>query len=366
MYAPIENVEVRAFTVPTDHPESDGTHQWDATTLVLVKLSADGRNGIGYTYSHSAAGHLIATKFRDRIVEHDALAVDSLIVELREKARNLGHRGLVGQAISAVDAAAWDLKARLLGLSLVDLLGPTRDSVPIYGSGGFTSYSIEQLCDQLAGWTSQGIRQVKMKVGRDPRQDQDRVKRARDAIGPQADLFVDANGAYAAKEALNKAEQFAEYGVLWFEEPVSSDDLEGLHYLREHSPAKMDITAGEYGDGPIYFRRMLQARAVDVLMADATRCGGFTGFLRTAALCDAFMVPLSAHTAPNLHAHACCALNNVRHIEYFHDHVRLEQMFFEGALTPRDGALQPDRSRPGLGLELRENDVKTFEISISR
>jgi L-alanine-DL-glutamate epimerase-like enolase superfamily enzyme len=263
-------------------------------------------------------------------------------------------------AISAVDSALWDLKARLLELPLATLLGAVRDSVPVYGSGGFTSYSIERLQAQLAGWVQDGIPRVKMKIGRRPGEDLARVRAAWEAIGSNAGLFVDANGAYSRKEALEFAERFAACGVGWFEEPVSSDDLEGLRLIRDRAPAGMDIAAGEYGYEPVYFRRMLEAGAVDVQQADATRCGGITGWLAVAALCEAHGIELSAHCAPQLHAHAGCAVGPLRHLEYFHDHARLEQLLFDGALTPVGGALRPDPERPGLGIELRTADAERF------
>jgi L-alanine-DL-glutamate epimerase-like enolase superfamily enzyme len=252
------------------------------------------------------------------------------------------------------------LKARLLGLPLVSLLGPVRDAAPVYGSGGFTSYSIERLRDQLGGWVAAGIPRVKMKIGRHPPDDVGRVRAARDAIGPEAEFFVDANGAYGRKQALAQAERFAELGVSWFEEPVSSDDLDGLRLLRDRGPAGMDIAAGEYGYDLPYFRRMLEAGAVDVLQVDATRAAGITGFIAAADLADAFHVPLSAHTAPSIHAHVCCAVPPARHVEYFHDHVRIEEMLFDGVLKPVNGVLYPDPSRPGLGLELKKSDAVKY------
>jgi L-alanine-DL-glutamate epimerase-like enolase superfamily enzyme len=151
-------------------------------------------------------------------------------------------------------------------------------------------------------------------------------------------------------------------GVTWFEEPVSSDDLEGLRLLRDRGPAGMAIAAGEYGYNLTYFRRMLDAGAVDVLQADASRCAGFTEFLRVAALCAAYQLPLSAHTAPSLHRHVACAAPALVHVEYFFDHERIEQMFFDGAATPVDGALRPDLSRPGMGLALKEADAAPYQI----
>jgi L-alanine-DL-glutamate epimerase-like enolase superfamily enzyme len=276
--------------------------------------------------------------------------------------RNLGRPGIASMAISAVDVALWDLKARLLNTSLLGLLGKIRDHVSVYGSGGFTSYSLQQLQNQLSGWAAAGMRRVKMKIGRDPAADPERVRAARSAIGPGVELFVDANGAYERKQALLQAERFAAYGVSWFEEPVSSDDLGGLRLIRDRAPAGMNIAAGEYGYDLVYFRRMLDAGAVDVLQADATRCGGISGFMTVAALCQARSILLSAHTAPSLHAHVCCALAPVCHVEYFHDHTRIEQMFFDGALTAQHGNLEPDRSRLGLGIEFKRADAQRYAL----
>jgi L-alanine-DL-glutamate epimerase-like enolase superfamily enzyme len=201
---------------------------------------------------------------------------------------------------------------------------------------------------------------VKMKVGREPERDVERVAVAREAIGEATALFVDANGAYSRKRALALAGAFADEGVRWFEEPVTSDDLEGLRLLRDRAPAGMEIAAGEYGYGLPYFERVVEAGAVDCLQADVTRCGGITGFLQVGALCDARAIDLSAHCAPAASLPACLAVPRLRHLEYFHDHVRVERMLFDGVPEPEGGALVPDRSRPGLGLELKRADAERF------
>jgi L-alanine-DL-glutamate epimerase-like enolase superfamily enzyme len=273
--------------------------------------------------------------------------------------RNVGRRGIAATAIAAVDSALWDLKGRLLGLPLAALLGAARNAVPIYGSGGFTSYDERRLREQLGGWAAAGLRWVKMKIGRDPAEDLARVRAARAAIG-QAGLFVDANGAYSRKQALAFAHAFAGLGVTWFEEPVSSDDLAGLRLLRDRAPPGMEIAAGEYGFDSFYFRGMLAAGAVDVLQADATRCLGITGFLAAGAVADAFGIDLSCHCAPALHLHPACAVPRLRHCEWFHDHVRIEHLLLDGAPAPQQGAIRPDLSRPGLGLEVRWADAERF------
>ena len=357
---PVERLAAASFTIPTETAEADGTLEWDATTLVVVEVDAGAARGLGYTYADAAAAGIVERRLSECVEGTDAMDVPAAWDAMRAAVRNIGLAGVAAAAISAVDAALWDLKARLLELPLATLLGRARESVPVYGSGGFTSYSPEQLAEQLGGWTEEGLGAVKMKVGREPEDDPARVAAARAAIGEETGLFVDANGAYSSKQALALAAAFVEHGVSWFEEPVSSDDLVGLRLLRDRAPAGLEIAAGEYAYAAVDFRRLLDAGAVDVLQADATRCLGISGFLRAAALADAHGIDLSAHTAPSLHVHPCCALENVRHIEWFHDHVRIERMLFDGFVEPVDGELRPDLSRPGHGLHLKVADAERF------
>jgi L-alanine-DL-glutamate epimerase and related enzymes of enolase superfamily len=359
-YARIEKIDVDAFTVPTDFPEADGTISWNSTTLVLARVHGGGRSGLGYTYAQKASAVLISDILAEVVVGRNALDIPAAWLAMVKALRNVGRPGEGLMAIAAVDHALWDLKARLLGVPLVDLWGRARAATPVYGSGGFTSYPLNKLQAQLSGWIEQGIPRVKMKVGSDPESDPVRVRAARESIGPVATLMVDANGAYRRDQALTFAARFAEQDVSWFEEPVSSDDLEGLRFLRDHAPLGMAVAAGEYGWDVWYFRRMLDAGAVDVLQIDTTRCGGFTGFLQASALCQAYGVPVSAHTAPSLHAHVCVAVNDVLHIEYFHDHARIESMLFDGCPKLEHGALCPDPSLPGLGLALRTADAERY------
>lgn len=360
--APIERVYARAFKIPTDKPEADGTISWDATTLVLVEVSSGGIIGIGYTYSGASIVALIEGELAKVVEGQDAFDPQAVWLAMQRKVRNLGREGLVATAISAVDAALYDLKARLLDLPLTKLLGAYRASVPIYGSGGFTTYSDIELERQLGGWVSDdGCAFVKMKIGSHPKDDPRRVERAKQAIG-DAQLFVDANGAYTVQQALRLANSFAEQQIGWFEEPVSSDDLEGLAAVRHRIPAGIEVAAGEYAYTVGYVRRMLEAHAVDVQQADMTRCGGVTSFLQIAALCEAFHVDLSGHCAPALHLHVACASPRLRHLEWFHDHVRIEHMLFDGAPVPKKGMIAPDLSHPGNGLTFKEQDAARYAL----
>ncbi len=356
----ISELTARAYTIPTDAPEADGTLEWDSTTLVVVTAEAGGQTGIGWTYGHKAIATLVNTDLAKAVSGHDAMDVQAAWTSMVHAIRNNGRPGLTSMAIAAVDVALWDLKAKLGSIPLSRLLGRCREAVPIYGSGGFTSYSDAQLQSQLQGWAQSGMSMVKMKIGRDPVRQIQRVRAAREAIGSNVQLFVDANGAYRPSEAVDAAYRLAEYHVRWFEEPVSSDDLAGLREVREHAPPGMAVAAGEYGYDLTYFERMLAAGAVDVLQADITRCAGITELLRVDGLCRARSRPLSLHCSPTLHAVAGAAMETVAHIEYFHDHVRIEEMLFEGVPRPRDGALRANDERPGIGVEFRSADAERY------
>lgn len=270
MSSTITSVVARAYRIPTDAPESDGTLEWDSTTLVVATVEAGDASAVGYTYSDAAAAVLINGRLAPVVLARDPMNVQGCWSAMVAAVRNVGVPGIAAAAISAVDSALWQLKANLFQVPLTRLLGTVHEQVPIYGSGGFTSYSIEQLQEQLAAWVTQGITRVKMKVGREPGRDVERVRAAREAIGPAAEL---------------------------------------------------------------------DAGAVDVLQADATRCLGITGLLQVATLCDAYHTDLSTHTAALLHLPAAAAVRRLRHLEYFHDHVRIEQMLFDGVVPPRGGML---------------------------
>lgn len=364
--AAIDSVEARAYTVPTDAPEADGTISWDETTIVLVRVTAGDTVGTGWTYGPAACCHVIRSVLAHRVEGRSALDVGGCFDDLVRAVRNDGRQGAVGYAISAIDTALWDLKARLLDLPLYRLLGAVRPEVPVYGSGGFTSYDETQLAVQLGGWVhDQQIPRVKIKIGQswgtDVARDLERMRQARQIIGRDAELFVDANGGYTRKQAIRLMRDAEGLDIRWFEEPVSSDDLDGLREVRNAVSA--DVAAGEYGFDLYYFERMCGAAAVDCQQVDASRCGGITEWLRVAAVVAAHGMQVSAHCAPHLHAHVAAATPNFRHAEWFHDHVRIESMIFDGALDPQGGTISPDAGAPGNGLTLREADAERFRVT---
>ncbi|PYI65228.1 mandelate racemase [Arthrobacter livingstonensis] len=360
----IDRLDVSVYRVPTDAPEADGTFAWNSTTMVLVQAQAGDATGLGWTYAPAACAEMITELLRPGVVGLPALDVGRASVAMLQAVRNASRPGAVGYAISAVDCALWDLKARLLELPLHRLLGAVRNKVQVYGSGGFTSYDDRQLADQLTGWAlEQGIPRVKIKIGEssgtETGRDLARMRLARNVIGDGVELFVDANGGYTAKHAIRVMTEARDLAVRWLEEPVSSDNLTGLREVRDRVDA--DVAAGEYGTDLLYYQRMCAADALDCVQADVSRCGGITQWLRIAAVAAAHGLEISGHCAPHLSAHVAAATPNFRHLEWFHDHVRIETMFFDGCLDPDGGTLTPSAA-PGNGLSLRSADMAAYRI----
>jgi L-alanine-DL-glutamate epimerase-like enolase superfamily enzyme len=356
-------LETAVYVIPTDEPEADGTLTWDKTTMVLVRARAGGEQGLGWSYAAAAAQTVITEMLADVVTGRDAFDIAGIAEAMARQVRNIGRPGVAATAISAVDIALWDLKARLLGQPLTGLLGAARRDVPVYGSGGFTSYDDTRTRQQLSEWVDkEGIPRVKIKIGEswggNERRDLARAELAREVIGPDAELYVDANGGYSASQAIRVADELSAIGVSWFEEPVSSQDLAGLAAVRQQ--VRPDVAAGEYSWSLADSARLIEAGAVDCLQLDVTRCGGITEFIRGAALAAASQLQVSGHCAPNLHAHVGAAVPNLRHVEYFHDHHRIERLFFDGALDPAGGAMRPDLDRPGHGLTHRHADTERY------
>ncbi len=349
----IEDVTTAVYRFPTAEPEADGTLTWNATTAVAVTLRAAGQAGLGWTYSSPAAAHIVHDHLADVARGCAATDVQAGWNAMHRAGRNLGTRGLFMQALSAVDVAWWDLKARLLDLPLSALFGARRPAVPIYGSGGFTTLTDRQLGEQVDWWHSVGCTAMKIKIaeswGTEVDRDLERVRRLRELAGDAVQLMVDANGGYTIGVAGRVGSELDQLGVVWFEEPVSSDDPPGLGVLRNR--LRCDVTAGEYAADNYEVRALLPV--VDCLQLDATRCGGYTGWLAGAALAQAHNRDVSAHCAPALHAPVAAAVRNLRHVEWFADHARLEPLLVDGAPMAEAGALRIGDA-PGHGMSISE------------
>ncbi|AFM19931.1 enolase superfamily enzyme related to L-alanine-DL-glutamate epimerase [Mycolicibacterium chubuense NBB4] len=357
----IERLEVGVYRVPTEGPEADGTLRWDATTVVVVHVHAAGVEGLGWTYSSPAAAAVITHHLRDVVVGRDAADLPGAFDAMNRACRNLGTRGLVAQAVSAVDIALWDLRAHLRDLPLATLFGRCHSAVPIYGSGGFTNLDDAELAKQVDEWRDAGCTAMKIKIGQcwgsDTERDLARVNRLRELAGETVELMVDANGAYSAGQARRVGAALDRLGVTWFEEPVSSDDTEGLAAVR--SAVRCDVAAGEYISDRYGARRL--APVVDCLQLDVTRCGGYSGWLAAASIAAAHNLEVSAHCAPALHVPVTAAIPRLRHLEYFIDHTRLEAEMFDGVPVPSGGRLPVTTTRSGHGMSLAARAEKYRE-----
>ncbi|OYN77489.1 enolase C-terminal domain-like protein [Mycolicibacterium sphagni] len=350
--AKIERVDVDIYTVETPEPEADGTLAWDATTAVVVHIHTGGTTGLGWTYSSPAAAAVIIDHLAGVVGGRNPFDVAGAWQAMQRSCRNFGTRGLIMQALSAVDIALWDLKARLCDEPLTTLLGQVRPAVPIYGSGGFTTLDDTQLAEQVATWRATGCSAMKIKIGQDWGADiacdVRRVRQLRECAGDDVALMVDANGGYTPGQACRVGVALDDLGVVWFEEPVSSDDIEGMNTVR--GSVRCDVAAGEYVSDLYDARRI--APVVDCLQLDATRCGGYTGWLAAASVAAAHNLEVSAHCAPALHAPVAASITNLRHLEYFIDHTRLEPELFDGLPRAVDGVLIPETARPGHGMSI--------------
>lgn len=361
--AKITAIKASAFRIPTSSSlETDGTYEWDSTILVVTWITAGDLTGIGYTYASQASADLINQHLAKILLGKNAFSISECWQLMQAAVRNIGRSGVAACSIAAVDNALWDLKAKLCHLPLTQLLGLQRSRIQVYGSGGFTNYTPEEIKEQINHWKESGITLFKIKIGRDMQQDRDRIAAAVSVLPAGGHLLVDANGAYQPKQAFLMAQVLQEFGVIWFEEPVTSDDIPGLAWVRDHAYPGLEIAAGEYGYNADDFRRMLEQQAVDVLQADATRCGGISGFLQAAVLSDAYHRLLSSHCAPSLHAPLLCHIRNPKHLEYFWDHSQIESLLFDGVSEVNQGFIAPQNDRPGLGIAFKSKDAEKFAL----
>lgn len=361
----IRALRAAAYQIPTPSPEADATLTWDATTVVAAWADCGDVTGLGWTYADASCVDLVHGVLAEAVSGRSCLDVPACWHAMQRQIRNLGRPGLVSCALSAVDTALWDAAARLHDVPLSRLLGRVHDDVAVYGSGGFTSYDDAVLAEHLESWVhGRRIPRVKIKIGEAwgtrPARDLERVRLARKVAGPDAEVYVDANGGYSVGQASRVGAQLSEHDVTWFEEPVSSDDLSGLRQVRQHVPA--DVTAGEYGYDLAYFARMIEAGAVDCVQVDVTRCGGYTEWARIAAVAAAHNLDVSAHCAPNLSTHAAAATSNMRHIEWFADHDRIETDLFTGGVSPEGGTAGPDLDRCGHGMSFDDAAAARYRV----
>jgi L-alanine-DL-glutamate epimerase-like enolase superfamily enzyme len=353
----IAKFDIHLVASPVPGNFADSTRKVETIGLLVLRVTTDqGLEGIGITY-HEVGGEatreLIRHDIAHRLIGRDPFETDALWHELFHYLRGVGRKGLTFCALSAVDIALWDLKGKILGMPLHRLLGGNRTRVPVYASGGWTSYDDDQLVDEMKGMVARGFRHIKFKVGvdggRDTRRDAIRVRKVRDAVGPEIHLLVDANNCFDAARAVQLANEIRECRITLFEEPVFADDIPGLARFKRGTD--IPLGTGEHEYTKFGVRDLLLAEAADYVQADGARAGGYTEMLKIAALTQAFNVSFAPHAMENIHLPLAAALPNVPFLERLLMFEPVTALVFRDAPVPVDGFMHAT-DKPGLGLDL--------------
>ena len=320
--------------------------------------------GLGIGQASPGVRQVIEAGLKDLLIGQDPFDIEKIWNDMFWRVRGYGRKGVAFCALSAVDIGLWDLKAKALHLPLYKLLGAYTDSVPIYGSGGWTNFSERELVEEMAGYAEQGIKCVKMKVGKDfgqsEREDLVRLAAVRRALGDDIGIYVAANNGYYPKQAIYMSREFEQYQVGWFEEPVLADDIDGLAQVRD--AINIPLATGEHEYTKFGFRSLIGAGAVDIVQPDVGRVGGVTEWLKVAHMAHAFNLPVAPHAVQLVHLHLACATPNLKVVEYMNTTLLGDRVWYTEFPEQRDGMWSPSRNRPGLGLALDPAAVEKYAV----
>jgi L-alanine-DL-glutamate epimerase-like enolase superfamily enzyme len=364
----IESVSVAAVEVPLDRVTSFSTRTVHARHYGLVKVrSVDGLEGIGFCYVGSKAGGILKTAVEQLLapilIGRESRQTEALWQDMYQEAILQGRSGAVMRGISILDTALWDLNAKSVGLPLHDYLGSLhREQVIAYASGGYylDGKTPAKLGEELAGYASKGFKAVKMKTGRlSPADEEARIAAARDAIGPDAYLMLDANNAWSdLPTAMEYMRRFEAYDPYWIEEPFSPDAID-LH-ARLAQRTSVTVATGEIEVGRWRFRELIDAGGAEILQTDAAVCGGISEWRKIAAHADSCGVTVSPHWFHDLHAPLVAATPNARFVEFFLDDQVLNfRRLINNQLGFKDGYVQL-RQDPGLGFGFDEKAITQY------
>jgi L-alanine-DL-glutamate epimerase-like enolase superfamily enzyme len=338
-------------------------HRVPGRSALFVHLKTDeGLEGLGV--SIPAARGLIEGSFKELLVGQDPLWHEKLWDDLFWRVRGIGRKGLAFCALSGVDIALWDLKAKAFGVPLYKLLGPYTDRVPIYGSGGWTHFTEDELVREQTGYVERGIPRVKMKVakdfGRAEAEDLRRLAAVRKAVGDDVEIYVDANNGYYAKQAIAMSRRFEQFDVRWFEEPVLADDVQGLAEISRATT--IPVATGEHEYTKYGFKDLISRGGADIVQPDVGRVGGITEWLKVAHLAHAYNLPVAPHAVQLVHLHLACATPNLKVVEYLGYAEEGDRLWYTEFPEPIDGMWSPYPDRPGLGLELDPDAVRRYAV----
>jgi L-alanine-DL-glutamate epimerase-like enolase superfamily enzyme len=330
---------------------------------LFVHIQTDsGHLGLGVGVTTSRA--VIHEALKPLLLGQDALAHEKLWEEMFWRVRGFGRKGVAFSAISSIDIALWDLKAKFFGVPLFMLLGPFTATVPIYGSGGWTSFTEDELVREQVGYVERGIPRIKMKVakdfGRAEEEDLRRLAAVRKAVGDDVEIYVDANNGFYAKQAIGFARRMADYDVRWFEEPVLADDIAGLAAIAR--AIDIPVATGEHEYTKYGFKALLEAGGADIVQPDVGRVGGVTEWMKVAHLAHAYNLPVAPHAVQLVHLHLACCTPNLKVVEYLGVSEETDRIFYTEFPEPKNGMWSPYPDRPGLGLELDPRAVERYSI----
>jgi len=367
--ATIESISVTTCRVPLDTVTSFATRTVSARDYGLVKIRAGGAEGIGFCYAGSSGGTLVAHAVEHLLapilIGRDSLLVEGLWQRMFQETLLHGRAGSIMRAISILDCALWDLNARAARLPLFKYLGAAvGDVVPAYASGGYyvSGKTPKRLGDEMAGYVKAGFRAVKMKVGLlSPKEEEVRVKAARDAIGPEIELMLDANNAWQdLPTAMRYIERFEPFDPYWIEEPFFPDDID--NHARLARLTRVTVATGEIGTGRWHFKEILDKGAAQVLQTDALVCGGISEWKKIAATAASYGVTICPHWFHDLHVHLVAATSNARYVEYFPDDQVLNfRRLIDTQLEAKNGGLLLPTA-PGLGFDFDEKAVARYAL----
>jgi L-alanine-DL-glutamate epimerase-like enolase superfamily enzyme len=338
-------------------------HRDTGRSALFVHIKTDlGQEGLGV--GTPIAREVIERVLKPLLIGRDPLWIEKIWDDMFWRVRGYGRKGVAFCAISAVDIALWDLKAKLFGVPLYRLLGPYTDRVPIYGSGGWTSYTEAELVREQTSYVERGIPRVKMKVakdfGRSEREDIQRLAAVRKAVGDDVEIYVDANNGYYAKQAIGMARHLSEYDVKWFEEPVLADDISGLAAVAR--AIDIPVATGEHEYTRYGFKSLIAEGGADIVQPDVGRVGGVSEWMKVAHLAQAFNLPIAPHAVQLVHLHLACCIPNLKVVEYLGTVEEGDRIWYTEFPQQQDGYWSPYADRPGLGLELSPDAVRRFAI----
>jgi len=353
----IEEVRTDWLRIPLSQPIADSTHVLRFIDLILVEIRAGDHVGTSYMLSFDYAPALLKgivdQELKRHVLGQPADAIRAVYQRNLAATEYIGREGVAMWGISAIDVALWDLLARRLGVPAAVLFGQNTTAVPVYGSGGWLSYTDEQLADEVAGYVARGFAGVKLKVGGDEDRDVERVHAVRRAVGPNCMLMVDANQALTLEKAVRLARRLEDCRLDWFEEPFPKDDIES--YVQLANRTEIPLAAGEREFGTQGFRRLLTARAISVVQPDLLRAGGVTGWRLVAELAEINLLRIAPHFYREYDLHLAASQPHTVAIESFD---WLDSLL-ESPFEVRDGRAHVSQ-QPGFGVAFKPEAIRQF------